>query len=404
MSRRVAVTGIGVISPVGTGKEKFWASLAGGVSGIGPVTAFDCGALRVKIGGAVKDFDPRNYLDARQLRNSGRAAQYAYAAAQMALADAGIGPETLAAGPVAVCMGSTMGEIQAVEAMNEVICHSGIAAVTPEAYAQARSDGIITFPVTKLGLSGPRHLFLNACASGNYALGYAAALIRRGRVGRALAGGVDVFSKTALIGFNRLLSLTPDRCRPFDRDRRGLVVSEGAGVLLLEELETAVARGASIYAEVKGYGLGTDAYHITSPHPEGAGAAASMAAALQDAGTAAAEIDYICAHGTGTSANDKTESRAIRAVFKDAGRLPPTSSIKSMLGHAMGAAGGLEAAACCLMLKRQIILPTINFATPDPECIPDCVPNEARRARLELVMSNSFAFGGNNSSLILAKL
>jgi 3-oxoacyl-[acyl-carrier-protein] synthase II len=400
MSRRVVVTGMGVISPVGTGKDKFWNSLAGGVSGIGPVTAFDCGALRVKIGGEVKDFDPGQYLDARQLGACGRAAQYAYAAAQMALADAGVGLETLIAGPVAFCMGSTMGESQAVEAINEIICNSGNAAVTAEMYARARPAGITAFPATELGLSGPRHLFLNACASGNYALGHAAALIRSGRVDRALAGGVDVFSKTALIGFNRLLSLTPDRCRPFDRNRKGLVVSEGAGVLLLEELETATARGASIYAEVKGYGLGTDAYHITSPHPEGAG----MAAALQDAGTGAAAIDYICAHGTGTPANDKTESRAIRAVFKDAGRLPPTSSIKSMLGHAMGAAGALEAAACCLMLQRQIILPTINFTTPDPECIPDCVSNEARPARLEQVMSNAFAFGGNNSCLILAKI
>jgi 3-oxoacyl-[acyl-carrier-protein] synthase II len=404
MRRRVAVTGIGVISPVGTGTKKFWDNLAGGVAGIGPVTAFDCGALRVKIGGAVKDFNPRDYLDARQLRISGRAAQYAYAAAQMALADSGVSPGSLAAGPVAVCMGSTMGEIQAVEALNEVICNSGDAAVTAEMYTRARPDGITVFPATKLGLSGPRHLFLNACASGNYALGYAAELIRRGRADRALAGGVDVFSKTALIGFNRLLSLTPDRCRPFDRDRKGLVVSEGAGVLLLEELETAMARGVSIYAEVKGYGLGTDAYHITSPHPEGAGAAASMTAALQDAGTDAAAIDYICAHGTGTPANDKTESRAIRAVFQDVDRLPPTSSIKSMLGHAMGAAGALEAAACCLMLQRQVILPTINFTTPDPECIPDCVPNEARPARLTQVMSNAFAFGGNNSCLILAKI
>jgi 3-oxoacyl-[acyl-carrier-protein] synthase II len=404
MSRRVAVTGIGVISPVGTGKEKFWASLTGGVSGIGPVTAFDCGALRVKIGGVVKDFDSGRYLDARQRGAWGRAAQYAYAAAQMALADAKMDLKTLAAGPVAVCMGSTMGESQAVEAINEVICSGGVENVSAEMYTKAQPVGITAFSATELGLSGPQHLFLNACASGNYALGHAAALIRNSRVDRALAGGVDVFSKTALIGFNRLLSLTPDRCRPFDRDRKGLVVSEGAGVLLLEELETASSRGASIYAEVKGYGLGTDAYHITTPHPEGAGAAASMTAALQDAGTDAAAIDYICAHGTGTPANDKTESRAIRAVFKDTGRLPPTSSIKAMLGHTMGAAGALEAAACCLMLQRQIILPTINFTTLDPECIPDCVPNEARPARLTRVMSNAFAFGGNNSCLILGEI
>jgi 3-oxoacyl-[acyl-carrier-protein] synthase II len=395
---------LGIISPVGTGKKIFWESLVNGVSGIEKITAFDCSAYRVKIGGVVKDFDPEQYLDAQQIRTCGRAAQYACSAAQMALADAGISKDELAAKQTAVCLGSTMGEIQAVEAINEIGCINGIAAVAAEEYSKARPGRITTLLASALGLRGPQHLFLNACASGNYALGYAADLIRRGRADLALAGGVDVFSKVAFTGFNRLLSLTPDSCRPFDRNRKGLVVSEGAGVLLLEELNAAVARGATIYAEVKGYGLGTDAYHITSPHPEGAGAAASMMEALKAAGMAAEEIDYISAHGTGTPANDKTESRAIHAVFQNAGRLPPVSSIKSMLGHAMGAASALEAAACCLMLQQQIILPTINFETPDPECNVDCVPNEARQQRLTKVMSNAFAFGGNNSCLILAKI
>ncbi|HYH02131.1 MAG TPA: beta-ketoacyl-[acyl-carrier-protein] synthase family protein [Bacillota bacterium] len=404
MSRRVVVTGLGILSPVGTGKEKFWGNLVNGRSGVGKISAFDTSAYRVKIGGMVKDFEPERYLNPKQIHTAGRAAQYAYSGAKMALADSGISWEALATKRTAVCLGTTMGEIQVVEGINETVFNNGIESVAPEEYLKARPDRITTFLSSELGIGGPQHLFFNACAAGNYALGYAADLIHRGQADLALAGGVDVFSKVALIGFNRLLSLTPDWCRPFDRNRKGLVVSEGAGVLVLEDLEMAVARGAAIYAEIRGYGLGMDAYHITSPHPEGEGAAVSMSQALKAAGMAAEEIDYICAHGTGTPANDKTECRAIHTVFKNVDHLPPVSSIKSMLGHTMGAAGALGVAACCLMLQQQIILPTMNFETPDPECNVDCVPNEARQQRLKKVMSNAFAFGGNNSCLVLEKI
>ncbi len=403
MAKRVVVTGVGVISPVGMGKKKFWDCLAHGISGIGEIKSFDCSDFRVKIGGEVKDFTPDDFLRADQIKKSGRAAQYTYASAKMALEDAGLESNSLQEMRAAVCMGTTMGEVQVVEEIDRKHCGGKPDEIEPSLYRQYMSNNITAFVMEELGLKGPQFLFSNACAAGNYAIGYASELIKRGKADVALAGGVDPFSRVAFTGFNRLLSLTPDVCRPFDKNRKGLVVSEGAGVLILEDMDRAAARGAPVYAEIKGYGLGMDAYHMTSPHPEGEGAITSMAAALQNAGLTADDIDYISAHGTGTPANDKIESYAIRKVFGGARKIPPVSSIKSMIGHAMGAASALEAAACCLMLQKQTLLPTINFTTPDPECIEDCVPNMARKQELKHAISNAFAFGGNTSCLVLSQ-
>ncbi|MCX7920489.1 MAG: beta-ketoacyl-[acyl-carrier-protein] synthase family protein [Clostridia bacterium] len=403
MEKKVVITGIGVISPVGTGKKKFWNSLVNGVSGVAEIKSFDTSEFRVKIAGEIKDFDAEKYLSESQISKSGRAAQYTYAGTKMAIEDAGIELQKLKDKNVAVCMGTTMGEVQVVEEIDKKICSQKEEDIKPELYNQYMSNNITSFVMQELDLKGPQYLFTNACAAGNYAIGYASDLIKRGKADMAIAGGVDPFSRVAFTGFHRLLSLTPDICSPFDKNRKGLVVGEGAGILILEELESAKARGATIYAEVKGYGLGMDAHHMTSPHPEGEGAIASIWSALKSASLSVDEIDYISAHGTGTPANDKIESIAIRKVFEGAKKIPPVSSIKSMMGHAMGAASALEAAACCLMIQHQTIIPTINFETPDPDCIEDCVPNVARKQALNHVLSNAFAFGGNTSCLVLSK-
>ena len=403
VDKRIVITGLGVISPVGTGKEKFWNSLVNGISGVAEIKSFDCSDFRVKIGGEVKDFYPHEHMSSEQAQKMGRGSQYAYAGVKMALKDANIEESSLQDKKVAVCMGTTMGEVQVVEAINKAISANHINEIESDLFSQYMTNNITSFVMNELKINGPQYMFCNACAAGNYAIGYASDLILRGKADMALAGGVDPFSWIAFTGFSRLLSLTHDICRPFDKNRKGLVVSEGAGVLILEEMESAKARGAYIYAEVKGYGLGMDSHHMTSPHPEAEGAIASMNLALKNSKLTVDDIDYISAHGTGTPANDKIESHAIRKVFESARKIPPVSSIKSMIGHAMGAASALEAAACCLMIQNQTILPTINFTTPDPNCIEDCVPNTARSQKLEHVMSNGFAFGGNTSCLILSK-
>lgn len=404
MKKRVAITGIGVVSPVGTGKEKFWRNLAAGVSGIGPVKTFDCSPFTVKIAAEVKDFQPDDFLSPKQQTACGKFLKFAFAATKMALDDAGVIKSGLNRQPIALCLGTTMGD-QSVERewVNELV-NAGRWEEIDGAGLEAgiRHSAITSFLAREFGLNGPQFLFNNACAAGNYSLGYASDLIRDEEVTLAVAGGVDVMAITAFAGFHRLISLAPDNCRPFDKDRRGLVLGEGAGMLVLEDMEQALKRGAHIYAEFSGYGLGMDAYHITSPAPGGDGAIRCMKEALAGAGLPYRDIDYICAHGTGTPANDKYESFAVNQVFKEAP--PPVSSIKSMLGHSLGAASAIEAAACCLMMENNLIAPTINFETPDQECAVDCVPNQARSQKLRHVMSNAFAFGGNAASIILSKI
>jgi 3-oxoacyl-[acyl-carrier-protein] synthase II len=252
-----------------------------------------------------------------------------------------------------------------------------------------------------LGLEGPNMLFSTACAAGNYAIGYGYDLIRLNRADVVLAGAADPFSRISFTGFNQLSAVAPDKCRPFDKNRKGMMVAEGAGILVLESLESALKRGSSIYAEIRGYGLSCDAYHMTTASVEGI--SACMKKAMQEADITVDAVDYISAHGTGTLANDRAECAAIRDVFGDRARTIPISSIKSMLGHAMGAASAIEAIACALAVQRDMIPPTINYETPDPECDIDCVPNHARIRTVHIALNNSYAFGGNNASLVLKK-
>jgi 3-oxoacyl-[acyl-carrier-protein] synthase II len=403
MKNKVAITGIGVVSPVGTGKEKFWHNLAGGISGIGPVQSFDCTPFTVKIGAEVKDFDATEFMSSAEAAECGKYLRYALAAARMALADAGLQESSLSGQKAALAIGTTMGD-QSVErgAIEAQVDSGNWDEVKASEISGIRHCTITSYIAAKFGLAGPQILFNNACAAGNYSLGWAADQIRDGVVPVVIAGGVDVFALTAFAGFHRLFSLAPDNCRPFDKDRKGLVLGEGAGILILEDMERAWKRGARIYAEFAGYGLGMDAYHITSPDPGGGGAVRCMLEALQRSGLSSRDIDYISAHGTGTPSNDKYESFAVKQVFKE--KIPPMSSIKSMLGHSLGAASALEAAACCLMMEENLMAPTINYRTPDEECLIDCVPDQARPKELRHVMSNAFAFGGNTASIILSKV
>ncbi len=394
---RVVVTGIGVVSAVGIGKEAFWRGLLAGKSGVSPITAFDPAACPVPIAAEAQDFRPEEHLEPEQVRAFGRSSQLATAAAKLALTDGGE-----PSGRCGVYIGTTMGEARMQDEACGAWVSGGRMAISGD-LARRGADNVLAVNAARaLRLDAECLCLPTACAAGNYALGHALDQIRRGRVRWALAGGADAFSRVAQAGFSRMLALTPDRCRPFDRDRKGIVVGEGAAVMVLEPLDAARLRGARVYAELKGYGQSCDASHMTIPHPDGAEAV--MRRALAHAGASAADVDYVCAHGTGTRQNDLSECEAVARVFGARARAVPVSSIKSMLGHAMGAASALEAAACALAVAEGTIPPTINYETPDPGCPIDCVPNAARRVRVRLALNNAFAFGGNNCATVFSKV
>ncbi|MCK9604605.1 MAG: beta-ketoacyl-[acyl-carrier-protein] synthase family protein, partial [Candidatus Omnitrophica bacterium] len=301
-----------------------------------------------------------------------------------------------------VCVGTTMGESQILMQLNDAWIHKGIEAIDPDLICKYPANALSLNLVNDLGLNGPSYVIPTACAAGNYAIGYACDLIKKGAADRMFAGGTDAFSRLAFIGFNRLLAIAPEKCQPFDKNRKGMMVGEGAGMLVLEPLEAALARKANIYAEVLGYGLSCDAHHMTAPYAPGI--ARAIGKALKESGLLPQDIDYINAHGTGTPANDKEECAAIKAVFGEHSKKILISSIKSMLGHTMGAASAIEAIACCLTVKNDIVPPTINYQTPDPECDIDCVPNASRQARINIALNNASAFGGNNACLALKKI
>ncbi|MDD5584239.1 MAG: beta-ketoacyl-[acyl-carrier-protein] synthase family protein, partial [Candidatus Omnitrophica bacterium] len=300
-----------------------------------------------------------------------------------------------------VCLGTTMGEAKIFEVLNEAWINDTLDDAKSSLIPRVPPNVIPGHIAAELGLRGPNYIIPTACAAGNYAIGYAYDLIKSGDTDMMFAGGADAFSRIAFCGFNRLLSAAPQSCQPFDRDRKGMLVGEGAGILILESLESAEQRKASIYGEIIGYGLSCDATHMTTPSYEGIKNA--MLNALSQAHISASQVDYLSAHGTGTAANDREECRAIKEVFGQDYKRVAVSSIKSMLGHAMGAASALEAIACCCAVKNDIIPPTINFKVPDPECDIDCVPNIARKKKVSIALNNAFAFGGNNSCLVLKK-
>lgn len=401
---RVVITGIGLLTPIGAGREVFWKALVAGTSGIAPVTAFDTSAFPVHLGAEVKNFAPAPFFRRGAPEQMGRASQLAVAAARLAVEDAGIRLEDYDRNRVGVSMGTTSGEPLFVEQYNDIRKEKGLAGIPGEILPKYPCNVIPANIAIELELHGPCLMIPTACAAGNYAIGYGFDLIRTGRTDMMLAGGADAFSRITYMGFARLGAIAPERCQPFDKNRKGMVPGEGSAVLILERLEAARARKAHIYAEVLGYGLSCDAHHMTAAHPEGDGAVRAMTLALRESGLTTADVDYISAHGTGTPTNDRVESIAVRRLFGDRADKVPISSIKSMIGHTMGAASAIEAAACALALDTGTIPPTINFEEPDPESGNlDYVPNVARRTDPRVALNNAYAFGGNNASLCLAR-
>jgi 3-oxoacyl-[acyl-carrier-protein] synthase II len=399
MNRRVVITGLGVVSSIGIGQQKFWDNLIKGKSGISPVTAFDTSNHFTHNGGEVKDFNAEDYVPKERLESMNRSSHMALVAAKLALADSDISLEYLRTRTVAVSLGTTLGDAQTIEAIdNRIIANKPVGRTLSLRIPTYAAPSNIA---REYKIEGPMFMFSTACAAGNYAVAYGYDLIRLERAELVITGAADSFSRIEYTGFNQLGAVAPDRCQPFDKNRKGMMVAEGAGILVIESLNNALSRNAHIYAEILGYGLSCDANHMTSPGVKGV--AECMRKAMRQSHITEGDVDYICAHGTGTRANDKTECAAIREVFGDRYKQLPVSSIKSMLGHTMGAASALETIACALVIKNDLIPPTINYETPDPECDIDCVPNLARQHTVNIALNNSYAFGGNNACLVLKK-
>ena len=410
MKRRVVVTGMGMLTPLGVGTEANWRALCQGKSGVGPVTHFDAGQFRTQIAGEVKGFDPLDFIDRKLARRGDRFIHFALAATRMALEDSGLKITSANDERVGVSVGTAMGGIESIEKNHELLIKGARQQISPFFVPSflcnmATGQVAITF-----GAKGANMCTVTACASGTHAIGDAAIVIQRGEVDAMIAGGTEAAIRPLVFaGLDPLKVMSarndaPERAsRPFDKGRDGFIIGEGAGMVILEELESARERGAKIYGEVLGYGLNSDAYHITAPDPDGAGAASCMRLALEDAGISPDQIDYINAHGTSTALNDLSETRAIKKVFGERSHKIPISANKSMMGHMWAGAGVAEAIASLLTINEGIIPPTINYETPDPECDLDYVPNEARRAEVNIALSNSFGFGSTNGCLILGK-
>ena len=393
--KRVVVTGLGVVSPVGIGVERFWQALLAGESGISRVESFDTSKYPVHLGGEVRGFEPP-----AGDKKMGRASQFAVAAARQALADSGLDLNAMDRSRIGVSMGTTSGEPHMVERYNDAR-KEGVDP-DPSFFTNYPSHVIPSNVAVEFQLGGVTLMIPTACAAGNYAIGYAYDLVRTGRADVMLAGGSDSFSRIPYTGFAKLSAIATERCQPFDKNRKGMVPGEGSAMLVLQPLDS-VRPGTTIYAEILSYGVSCDAHHMTAAHPDGDGAMRAMAMAMKGAGIGTDDIDYISAHGTGTRANDRIESIALHAMFGARAPKVPMSSIKSMLGHTMGAASAIEAVACSLAVQTGWVPPTINFEEPDPECEVDCVPNHARKIDPKIVLNNAYAFGGNNASLCVRR-
>ncbi len=408
-TQRIVVTGMGAMSPLGRSVADLWGGVAAGRSGIGPITLFPADAYPTRIAGEVPDFDPRQYMDFKEARRVSRASQLAVAAAHEALADARLDPATLPE-ETGVLLGVGNSSFPDLEAATRTMLERGGMRVSPFAMAAVLPSMSAGQIAIQFGVRGYNSTVSTACASGTQAIGEAMAVLRRGQAPIVLTGGVEApICELGLAGFCVMRALSthnagPERAsRPFDARRDGFVAGEGAAVLVLETLAGARVRGATIYAEIRGLGSSSDAYHLTAPPPDAGGAARAMAWALKDAGVGPDDIDYINAHGTATPANDASETLAIKRVFGERAPHIPVSSTKSMIGHCLGAAGALEAVVTVCALREGLIPPTINYEEPDPCCDLDYVPNEARRAPLRLALSNSFGFGGQNASLVIGR-
>lgn len=410
MGSRVVITGMSVISPLGIGLEAFWSGLIAGKSGVGQITRFETDDYSTRIGAEVKNFVPENYLDKRDARRMDRFTQFALVAAKMAIEDAGIDINAINKDRVGVILGSGIGGLQTLEDQHKVLIKRGPGRISPFFIPMMISNMGAAQIAINHGFRGCNLTTTSACASSNNAIGDSYRLLQRGQADIMVTGGTEApITPMAIAGFCAMKAMStrndqPEKAsRPFDAERDGFVIGEGAGFLILETLDHAMIRGAKIYGEIVGYGSNCDAYHITAPDPEGRGATMSMELAIKDAGLTPPEIDYINAHGTSTPLGDRLETLAIKQVFGKHAYKLAVGSTKSMTGHLLGAAGGLEAVICLLAIQNGIIPPTINQEKPEAECDLDYVPNRARKADVRSAISNSFGFGGHNASLIFKK-
>ncbi len=410
--RRVVVTGVGAVSPLGTGNQKNWEGLINGRSGIDRITRFDASSLPVKIAGEVKDFDAEQFIDKKEIKKMDLFIQYAMAAAQFAMEDSGLQITDENAEKVGVLVGAGLGGLPTIERYHTALMEGGYKKISPFFIPMLIINLAPGHISIKYGAKGPNLSSVSACATGTHSIGDAYHMIVRGDADAMIAGGTEsTVTPLGIGGFAVMKALSdshnddPQRAsRPFDKGRDGFILGEGAGIVILEEYEAAKARGAKIYAEVVGYGLTGDAYHMTAPADGGEGAARCMKMALRNAGVNPEQVGYINAHGTSTPFNDLNESLAIKSVFGDHAYKLMVSSTKSMTGHLLGAAGGLEAVISCMVLDKNIVPPTINYEEPDPACDLDYVPNTAREARVDYVMSNSLGFGGTNATLLFKRV
>jgi len=410
LDRRVVITGFGLITPLGIGVDESWAALCSGKSGITEITRFDASDFDTKIAGEVKDFHPEDFLPKKEAKRTQTFIAYAVATSRMAIEDSGLVIDSTNENRVGVLTGCGLGGLQIFEQTSKVLEERGPRRVTPFFIPMMIGNMAAGMISIFLGAKGPNASIATACAAGTHAVGDAFKIVKRGGADAMITGGVEsIITPSCIAGFNAMKALStrnnePEKAsRPFDRDRDGFVVGEGCGILILETLDGALKRGANIYAEMCGYGMSGDGFHMTAPSPNGEGAARCMTAALDDAGVSYKEIDYINAHGTSTQLNDLYETMAIKSVFKEKAPLIPVSSTKSMTGHLLGGSGGVETVFTALTIHEGIIPPTINLDYPDEECDLDYVPKTARKANVNMAMTNSFGFGGTNATLILKK-
>ncbi|WP_346354515.1 beta-ketoacyl-ACP synthase II [Azotosporobacter soli] len=410
MNKRVVVTGLGAVTPIGIGKDAYWQALLAGKSGIGPITRFDATDFSTQIAGEVKDFDPSLYIDKKEAKRMDRFTQFAVAASKMALEDCGIELEQEDRTRIGTMIGAGIGGMDTLNDQFRTLFEKGPGRVSPFFVPMMIGNMAAGQTSISFGLQGPCSCVVTACASGTNAIGDAFKIIERGDADVMLAGGTEAaISPIAMAGFCSMKAMSTRNddplkaSRPFDKDRDGFVMGEGAGILVLESLEHAMARGAKIYAEISGYGTNADAYHITAVAPGGVQAARCMEQAIRDAGIEPSDVDYINAHGTSTGLNDKNETMAIKALFGEHAAKLAVSSTKSMTGHLLGAAGGIEAIASILAITESMVPPTINYETPDEEMDLDYVPNTARQREVNVAISNSFGFGGHNATVLFRK-
>ncbi|MCM3216001.1 beta-ketoacyl-ACP synthase II [Niallia taxi] len=408
-NRRVVVTGIGAVTPVGNDAAKTWENIVNGVSGVGPLTRINADEYPAKVAAEITDFNPEEFMDKKDARKMDRFTQYALAASLMAVKDADLQITDENSARIGVWIGSGIGGMETFENQYEIFQKRGYKRVSPFFVPMLIPDMATGQVSITLGARGVNSCTVTACATGTNSIGDAFKVIQRGDADAMISGGAEApITKMSVAGFcaNTALSTNPDpktASRPFDANRDGFVIGEGAGIVVLEELEHALARGAKIYAEIVGYGSTGDAYHITSPAPGGEGGARAMKMAINDAGLNPADVSYLNAHGTSTAYNDKFETMAIKEVFGDHAYKLPISSTKSMTGHLLGAAGGVEAIFSVLSIKDSVIPPTINYETPDPDCDLDYVVNQHRKQEVNVAMSNSLGFGGHNATIIFKK-